>query len=356
MKLCKRIVVLFIACVMLWGACLGVCADTESPNTGFYGYEGMSLKYPVTSRFMNTFDEDNRFGTWYKLSYSNYKETFGELEYMSRLWYDTYRFGDPEMWHEAYIERFEPMLPSAGEQGDSSIVCEIEAVYLKDNKLTVKCGTEFYMVYSYYKNTMGEGVYYVSVLNYDINSVLVVRDKTDGSLICLGRVIGGAIVPEYRYGHYSEKIYASYGEDYYVPYTSRVEKTFEVTLPDFVDPEKHTLELYFSRDVEMMAVDDPTFTYGCEISLDEISEPEPPVTTTVTEKPEPEPDPEPEPVRGDANGDGAITLADVSLALKYISEWDVIPDVKLADANGNGRVGLEDVSMILKLIAGWGID
>ncbi|MBQ7828011.1 MAG: dockerin type I repeat-containing protein [Clostridia bacterium] len=67
----------------------------------------------------------------------------------------------------------------------------------------------------------------------------------------------------------------------------------------------------------------------------------------------PEPEPEPEPIMGDANGDGAVTLADVSLAMKYIAEWDVAPYIAHADMNGNGIVGLSDVSAMLRLIAGW---
>lgn len=143
-----------------------------------------------------------------------------------------------------------------------------------------------------------------------------------------------------------------------------------VVLPENFDPAKHVIgyavwriedkDIVYKYDnpdmQEFPYIADPG-TDSTPVKLFDLSEyiTEPESTPAPEPEPEPEPTPEPEPLMGDANGDGVLDLADVSFALKYIAEWDVIPDAALADMNGNGRVGLEDVSAMLKLIAGWDV-
>ena len=57
---------------------------------------------------------------------------------------------------------------------------------------------------------------------------------------------------------------------------------------------------------------------------------------------------------GDANGDSKINLADVSLILRYIAEWNVKID-PVADFDENGNIDLADVTLILKHIAKWNV-
>lgn len=100
MKKLKRMIVLCLSLAIMGCAVFSVSSSEEYPVTGYYGTENMPLKYPVTSRFMDTHCPDSGdFWTWYTLSYKNYSEYAGELEYLSRLWYSNYCFGDPEVWH-----------------------------------------------------------------------------------------------------------------------------------------------------------------------------------------------------------------------------------------------------------------
>ncbi len=57
---------------------------------------------------------------------------------------------------------------------------------------------------------------------------------------------------------------------------------------------------------------------------------------------------------GDANGDGQITLNDVSTILKHIAKWDVDIDA-LADFDTNGKINLSDAGLVLKYIAKWNV-
>lgn len=59
--------------------------------------------------------------------------------------------------------------------------------------------------------------------------------------------------------------------------------------------------------------------------------------------------------RGDADGDGKITLADVSVILKSIAGWNVSVNTDAADVTGDGNITLADVSLILKYIAKWDV-
>lgn len=57
---------------------------------------------------------------------------------------------------------------------------------------------------------------------------------------------------------------------------------------------------------------------------------------------------------GDVDGDGKITLADVTAVMKHIAGWSGsdIDEVE-ADLNGDGYVTLADVTAMMKKIAGW---
>lgn len=60
-------------------------------------------------------------------------------------------------------------------------------------------------------------------------------------------------------------------------------------------------------------------------------------------------------IPGDADGDGKVKLADVSVMLKYIAKWDVEMDSSNADVTGDGKVSMTDVSLLLQYIAGWDV-
>ena len=57
---------------------------------------------------------------------------------------------------------------------------------------------------------------------------------------------------------------------------------------------------------------------------------------------------------GDVDGDGKVTLSDVTLIMKYIANWKGVDiDEVEADLNGDGYVNLTDVTAMMKKIAGW---
>ncbi len=57
---------------------------------------------------------------------------------------------------------------------------------------------------------------------------------------------------------------------------------------------------------------------------------------------------------GDANGDGKVSISDVSVMLKYIAKWDDLNiDLDMADVVNDEKIILSDVSMLLKHIAKW---
>ena len=58
---------------------------------------------------------------------------------------------------------------------------------------------------------------------------------------------------------------------------------------------------------------------------------------------------------GDADGNGSITLGDVSLVLKHIANWTVEPELTASDVNADGRINLSDVALMLKYIAKWDV-
>ena len=60
-------------------------------------------------------------------------------------------------------------------------------------------------------------------------------------------------------------------------------------------------------------------------------------------------------LKGDANGDGKVSIADVSIILKYIAKWDVNIVVDAANVTGDEKVNVADVSLILKYITKWDV-
>lgn len=60
-------------------------------------------------------------------------------------------------------------------------------------------------------------------------------------------------------------------------------------------------------------------------------------------------------IPGDTNGDGQVSLTDVSLMIKHVANWRYPIDHNAADATADGNINLNDVSLILKYIANWDV-
>ena len=58
---------------------------------------------------------------------------------------------------------------------------------------------------------------------------------------------------------------------------------------------------------------------------------------------------------GDADGDGELTIRDVSLIKQYIAKWNVTINEKNADVNGDGDVNVKDVTLISQKLANWNV-
>ena len=58
-------------------------------------------------------------------------------------------------------------------------------------------------------------------------------------------------------------------------------------------------------------------------------------------------------VRGDVNGDGQITNADISLLVRIISGWNESYAPLNADVDGDGKIANRDVILMLQKLAGW---
>ena len=58
-------------------------------------------------------------------------------------------------------------------------------------------------------------------------------------------------------------------------------------------------------------------------------------------------------IKGDADGDGVVTVADVTLIQRYIAEFNITGkfDRKAADINGDGTVSIDDVTIIQRFLA-----
>ena len=60
---------------------------------------------------------------------------------------------------------------------------------------------------------------------------------------------------------------------------------------------------------------------------------------------------------GDADGDGEVTLKDVTQIARYlVGGWDAVIDLMNADVNGDGKVDLKDVVLMRRYLAGgWNV-
>lgn len=64
----------------------------------------------------------------------------------------------------------------------------------------------------------------------------------------------------------------------------------------------------------------------------------------------------PSTLRGDADGDGRVTVGDAILILKRVAGWSgIVMRDDLADSDGNGSIGVNDAIVVLKIVAGWDI-
>ena len=60
-------------------------------------------------------------------------------------------------------------------------------------------------------------------------------------------------------------------------------------------------------------------------------------------------------LRGDADGDGKVSVSDAIVVLKAVAGWDIEYNSEFCDVNTDGTVSVLDAIVILKIVAGWDI-
>ena len=130
MKLIKRSFAFFMSVMFLF--CTSTSATSEPwdeeypgyPNyrgtieSGCYGSESRPLEYPITGRFLSALkksgDEDcNGYTQWYDIELPAHTDWYSSLQVLSSIWGSWYFIGDPEMWPQEYLDRFDGILSNA---------------------------------------------------------------------------------------------------------------------------------------------------------------------------------------------------------------------------------------------------
>ena len=399
MKHVKRLLAMCLAVIMMCcSASSAVCIFPSELYPGVLGYKGYygtletgcfgtlerPLNYPITGRFAKkgiTHDDysyELGYKYWYDYWYENDlpsgSEKFTEISYMASIWHEYYNVGDPEVCPQEYLEVFEKCLveqteiiesPIKTEDGSKKQKYRVDGYSWNGKKLTVQCSVDYEVKYSL--EYLGYGDYYSAHVSgdYTMQPVLVFSSKNDGSLINMGKIGYAYLETYYKYPRIESNMEISaryiFGEYGVQPsdidgteYQGTNTKSFTIDMPDFFDPDKHNLTLYFrsASDITRSLANNNKVFFNPHKIMTEGSWTAPEI------KPEPKPEPEPEPIpayeTGDANRDGKVNITDVSFILKYIAEWeDVVIDTVLSDMDDSGRIGLVDVSLVLKRIAGW---
>ena len=60
-------------------------------------------------------------------------------------------------------------------------------------------------------------------------------------------------------------------------------------------------------------------------------------------------------VRGDADGDGELSMKDVGVMQRYLNGWDVSIYSSASDMNGDGKLNNVDLVILIRLLAGWNV-
>ena len=343
MKKLKKFVS-FVLCITIIS-----CALLVTPSYASYTYNGWEVDYPLCKDFLEIFYAFP-FDTWYKVEYLPYSREFTSLRYLSCLWLEYYDFDDNEKICEEYLGEFDSLLDNA--QTDTQRYnYRVDSYSWDGNTLTVQCSADYKIAYYC---TYEYGEYYVDISGNNHGKIyLALENKSDGSLVYVGNVHKAELAPEYKYGYegnrYTDPEYpmtpeldAIANKDEGIRYTCVSTTSFTVDMPYFYDPQTHEAVLYFySYDTEM------PFFHVFNYTSESFYNPAPLTRDDI---------PEPEVVRGDADGDGVLNLADVTATMKYLAEWENITiDETAADTNGSGDVNLTDVSLMLQLIAGWNV-
>ena len=362
MKTIKNIIALCLSFVILASIIPSVYSEYD-PSVGFLDTtHGNS--YPFTYRFMDSMFGYDKYGDWteyygpwlsneFSWSWRNHEGE--ELDLYSSAWLRYYHFGDSEIWPQDFIGRFEGVLSKVDDGGEYAGKHKVIDYSWNGNVLTLNCGAEYDLEYRVYlEKDPGYGEVYVEncIGGYDVGVVVALVDKIDGGLINMATYYDG-LGREYHYSYRRTQNPPEHTDGQTETVTDT--GTIEVQMPKSFDPDKHEIAVYF-----LALPTDEGFLHMCDkcerdwcLYVDETNLFDPVVISAEGFEDKP---PVPEAVRGDADGDGALNLSDVTATMKYLADWENITiDETAADTDGNGTVNLTDVSFMLQLIAGWNV-
>ena len=315
-------------------------------ETGIYGTTYNRLAYPITARFFDRINkttyfepyyEQGHYDYWYNESYKNYT---GEklIQYMSGLWFNNYNIIDPEIWPDEYLDSFEDVLDGHQVVTSSSDVLKyrVDSYKWEGRVLTVNCSADYhikkYNIRAEYKYVREAYDYYLTADGgFSLEACIAVTNKSDGELVYLVKHSSFNLKPDYvcKPGTYEDIPYTS--SQLYTSHSGTVTKSLKATIPEFIDPEKHDVALYFydpKADTEISSL--------CFFNPHNIS----PAVTDF-----------PENIPGDANGVGFVNSRDVATLTPYLSG----ASVKIspgADFDGDGKVTASDLLLLRRKLAG----
>lgn len=327
-------------------------------ESGIYGINSLRLSYPITARCFDTvvfsseitekygrlyyYDEYGSYYYWYENMYDGLSEE-GQLRYLSNLWLDYYRIVDPEVWPEEYLDYFEEFLKNV-QNTPSYLDSQKPQFRVADHEwngrtVTVTCEADYDITYNHWIYELGPADYQdiIEVNNdFSAKACFAVTDKLSGELVYLVRHSSLVLEPDYvcRPGEYNNyNTLPCYPSELEGEHKGTVTKTMKATLPEFFDPEKYDVEVYFYTygidfDYGLSTYKDTAFHNAYDIS---------PIKT----------------IQGDVNGDGDVNAADAAALSRYLSGAAVEISAG-ADFNGDGVISAPDLLVLRRKLAGVG--
>ena len=400
MKHLKRLLSIALCFVITFSA---VAGSVDAANYGIYSYYfqdkyhyesyKVTFNYPLCGSFMyrSNFDPNEWWNHYYPSSFGSDEQ---ELKYYAGLWLNYYMFGDSEEICPEYLEAFGKLLtnahvnepPKEYSGGTQLYDYRVDGCTWLDNRVTVQCSTDFdityYCTYDWMYNEYDIDV----VGNLYANLYLVFTNKSDGSLVHLGKIRNCKLVPYEEFGSAGYRYYEE--PEYPVPeklkeiertgegynYKTSSTASFEVYMPNFYDPSLHDVMVCFApydaRYTDYVRTNWPVFYNPTVLTRDDVPEPpvssetepvEPPVSSE-TEPVEPPVSSETEPVEPPVSSETEPVEPPVSsetepveppVSSEIVTPEPPVPDIVRGDADGSGALNLLDVTLTLKYLAEW---
>ncbi len=333
-----------------------------SVETGIYGTSGRKLNFPVPARCIDEFNEGYGISNLnYFEWYDTYYERFWSASHYAKIWFTYYRPGDPEVWCEEYLEAFEAYFKKPSQkifnENSGELKYRVSDYSWNGSTLSVTCEADYdikytcikeYDTYDYYDDD-----YYFTVTEEGretMHACVVVSAKEDKDIVYIAKFDPFVLEPEclykpqiYLYDRFINYYGYSQSEINNTVYKGTYTNSFDLTLPDVYDSEKHNVHVYF---ISHESIYDE---YSCIPNYWTIFD----STDFCNEHNVSELYKAPE-TPGDANGDGTVNAADVAVLAKYLSGSDTTVSDN-ADYNGDYVISSVDLLLLRRKLAGMNV-